>query len=201
MVQKRISVDAAWLARNGFYCKDDFVCEASSYLKTAFLGMLLALLASITPISLHADILQKAMLQGIGPELWNMAGLPGVVGVGLFFLFPCRRFVAEWAVISLMTAYSVGTLMTGVFAGWFLVEVPQALSVYGVGLSLLLGVAAIIALATCVLMNFFLWYLSWLIRRGSAFEGWMRGLKQIHRVSIGIFLMLTPAATFLLQSH
>lgn len=169
MARKQNNIDTEWFVRNGFFSREAFIAKTSECLKVALVGMFIAVAANLAPQLLHPDYLEKAMAQGIGPELWQVAGMPGLVGLGLFFLFPTRRLFASSAIVLLEVSYSVGNLMTGVFAGWLLVEAPHEVARHGVLLTLLVGVAAIIALATCALMNFFVWYLSWLVRGDVAF--------------------------------
>ncbi|WP_248796825.1 hypothetical protein [Pseudomonas sp. MWU13-2105] len=200
MTRTKINIDKAWLKRNGFFCKDAFVAEALKYLKIACAGMLLTLLAGIAPPSLHPEYLKNASFQGLGPELWNVAGTPGLIGLGLFVLFPKRRFFAGCARIALEISYSVGTLMTGVFAGWFLVEAPLMLTKHGFVWTLFFGGVAIVGLSICALMNGFVWYLSWLIRGDMAFQNWLNELKIIHRAAIGAFFVLMPTLTYIFQT-
>lgn len=68
--------------------------------------------------------------------------------------------------------------MTGIFATRFLVESPQMLATYGFGQTAFRGIIALIALTICTLMNYFVWYVSWLIRRGYGFSGLAKRAKK-----------------------
>jgi hypothetical protein len=199
MARTKSSVDKAWLVRNGFFCKKAFAEQARKQLQLALIGLLLVFAAKWAPAILHPEMLAKARDQGLGPELWNVAGTPGLIGLGLFILFPTARVFAASGIIALEISYSLGAVMVGVFAGEFLIAAPQELQMHGAGWTLFIGVIAAIALTACALMNYVVWYLSWLVRGDIRFQNWLTSLPVTHRIALGLFFVLMPALTYVFQ--
>ncbi len=116
---------------------------------------------------LHKGILPKVYLQaaigeGIGPHLWNVMGVFGLILVGLSVIYPRASLISHSAYHVLTNTYSVGCLSLGLIAGQLTTiflnseaPTPSKLFLAGIG-------GALIAL---VAFNIILWYLAHLMIR------------------------------------
>lgn len=61
--------------------------------------------------------LENAIIEGIGPNFWNMVATSGLSLVGLFFLFPKFSYFQKWAYKILAGTYTSGMISLGLLIG------------------------------------------------------------------------------------
>lgn len=141
------------------------------------------------------EFFRSAIGEGIGPNFWNLMGLLGYVGFALSILF----LEVEWLAIAtrniLMSTYSIGALSFGLLTGQ-LITADLSNSVWWV--KGLFGVTSIFVMLILFLINFFLWYLAFLLRNTSDKKStFLKKLEQMH-----LFWRFGIAGlTFILVNH
>lgn len=104
--------------------------------------------------------LNAAISEGIGPHLWNVVGIIGVVLFSLFILAPRAKWLAVAANRVLVNTYAIGALTFGLLFGqWANAFAAATLDRWqawanGVGFSLLFMLV--------ISLNFLVWYLGYL---------------------------------------
>lgn len=140
---------------------------------------------------LHKGILPKVYLQaaideGIGPHLWNVMGVFGMMLMGLSVLYPRIRLLSHSAYHVLVNTHSVGCLSLGLIAGQLTTiflnleaAAPSKLFLVNVGGDLIVLVA----------FNIILWYLAHLMIRPTQGKCLLTQLPQID-LRIRVFIAL-----------
>lgn len=140
--------------------------------------------------------LQAAIDQGIGPELWNVAGCFGFSLFGTALLWPRAQITRAAAHYVLNTAFGMGALTYGLLIGKSIVAIKAATVqawqawFWGAGIGLLFLLVAA--------FNFAIWHAALLCSPMSQREGgflfWWANRPLILRASIAACVTLLPIA-------
>lgn len=144
--------------------------------------------------------LDSAIAEGIGPHLWNVVGTLGIVLFGLFILQPRSRWIAVAANNVLINTYAIGALTFGLLFGqWsnaFASANLQRWQIWanGAGFGFLFSMVLV--------LNFSLWYLSFLSTPARLSTGFAASLSKIDfrlRSLLGVPLMAGPVLLLLME--
>lgn len=192
------SVDRAWFYRNGFWSRGEFEGAVRDSVTWGISGLLLVLLATVATDYSSGEYLTIAAGEGLGPRLWNVIGTAGLVFFGVFLMRPLAG-TAYLANLFLSGTHSLGAFMAGLILGGFLLQIPAMFVDHGwVWLSIWTVVLSV-GLATCVLMNFCVWYIGWLVKQQGPFLNWLNGIGVKYRISVGVFFALMPLVSLIIQ--
>lgn len=199
MIVRARSIDRAWLDRNGFWPQGEFAGVVRNYVSWGAAGVLLMLLATVVTDHSSGQYLRMAASEGLGPTLWNVFGTAGMMFFGVFLMLPGLGGMAYLANQLLSGTHSLGTFMTGLILGGFLVQVPAMLADYGWGWLSIWTAVLTVGLSICVLMNFFVWYMGWLVKQQGPFLNWLSGVGMRYRIPVGVFFVLMPLVSLITQ--
>lgn len=144
--------------------------------------------------------LDSAIAEGIGPHLWNVVGTLGLVLFGLFILQPNSRWIAVAANNVLINTFAIGALTFGLLFGQWSNAFATAnlqrwqIWAYGAGSGVLFSMVLV--------LNFFLWYLSFLSAPERLNIGFAANLSKIDfplRYFLGIPLVTMPVLLLLME--
>jgi len=109
-----------------------------------------------------SEFYQKAISEGIGPNLWNLLGSFGLFTFGLAVILPNHEWPSMVAEKILSNTYAMGCLTFGLLLGqWVLVLNTSSLIWWKTGL---FGVTSGLLLVIVLFYNLVVWYLSFIIR-------------------------------------
>lgn len=199
MIVRARSIDRAWLVRNGFWPQGEFSGVVQNYVSWAAAGVLLVLLATVVTNHSSGQYLRTAASEGLGSTLWNVFGTAGMMFFGVFLMLPSLGVVAYLANQLLSGTHSLGTFMTGLILGGFLVQIPAMVSGYGWGWLSIWTAVLIVGLTVCVLFNFAVWYMGWLVKQQGPFRNWLNGVGMRYRIPVGLFFILMPLVSLITQ--
>lgn len=116
--------------------------------------------------------LQTAVQEGIGPHIWNVFAVLGVILVGLLIAAPRQRWLAVAAHQVLQNTYSLGALMFGLLLGeWICLSASQHTFV------LVMAAGLMFAFAFC--LNLTVWYVAFLVSPTRLNTGFMHAVAQL----------------------
>lgn len=141
---------------------------------------------------------EKAITEGIGPNLWNAIGSFGIFSFGLalvFLPYTTPSFVAKQI---LLNTYAIGCLTFGLLVGqWCLLPFGE-LEWWQQGL---FGFTSVFLLFLVLVYNLVIWYLSFLIQNDeSQKSAFLIKFEQLHwawRVCLGSFISTLAFLAFL----
>ncbi|WGS50156.1 hypothetical protein LFL96_01210 [Paraburkholderia sp. D15] len=115
--------------------------------------------------------LQISIQEGIGPHIWNVFGVLGMVLTGFLIAVPRQKWLAIAAYQVMLNTYALGALMFGLLLGkWICVIVPQdAYSLVTVTRSMF---------AVAIFLNLLIWYVAFLVSPARLDTGFMRSVAQ-----------------------
>jgi len=144
--------------------------------------------------------LQKAIKQGIGPELWNVIGAFGFFFLGLTLLFPQFKIFSEIACHVLETTFGVGALMFGLLAGETISAFSSVSIVSWKTWFWEVSLTGLFAILFCI--NLLVWYFSYLSGKQSRRYGMLKKLKSVSfllRCPLALLLIILPIGVLLLE--
>ncbi len=106
--------------------------------------------------------LEAAILEGLGPHLWNVMGSLGIILFGFAVLFPRSKCFATGAYHILANAHAVGALAIGLLLGQLTTGLASAPADIAIWRFWLIGLGGAFMLLLVFLFNFCLWYLGYL---------------------------------------
>lgn len=109
-----------------------------------------------------SSYLEAAILEGLGPHLWNVMGSLGIIFFGFAVLFPRSKCFATGAHHILTNAHAVGALAIGLLLGQLTTELASAPANIAIWRFWLIGLGGAFVLLLVFLFNFCLWYLGYL---------------------------------------
>ncbi|HEY3536661.1 MAG TPA: hypothetical protein VGL01_04450 [Trinickia sp.] len=116
--------------------------------------------------------LQTAIQEGIGPHIWNVFAMLGVMLVGLLIAAPRQRWLAVAAYQVLQNTYSLGALMFGLLLGeWICLSASQLTFVF------IMAAGLMFAFAFC--LNLTVWYVAFLVSPARLHTGFMHSVAQL----------------------
>lgn len=116
--------------------------------------------------------LQMSIQEGIGPHIWNVFAVLGMIPVGLLIAAPRQKWLAIAAYQVLQNTYALGALMFGLLLGeWICVTAPQN--------AFLLVMVMRLMLAFSFCLNLLIWYVAFLVSPVRLDTGFMRSVAQI----------------------
>jgi hypothetical protein len=117
-----------------------------------------------------ANYLKAAIEQGIGPILWNVLACFGLMLMSISFAFPNCKWLSDAASNLLRNVYAIGCLSFGLLLGQFLILVPEIHGQIEVWRFWVLVPLSGYLLFAIFVLNFVVWYLSYLISWESKFN-------------------------------
>ena len=141
-----------------------------------------------------AEYFNKAIAEGIGPHLWNIMGVFGFSLFGMSLMFPTSKFLSLIANRVLVNTYALGSLMFGLLLGQissrFLTASLEKWSRW-------LNVGGFFVLVFILVfgINFFAWYLSFLIYNRNGKSLFLEKAKRMDlscRVCFGLVVIIVP---------
>ncbi|MDR5660166.1 hypothetical protein [Burkholderia cenocepacia] len=153
---------------------------------------------------LPASYLEAAISDGIGPHIWNVVGMLGLVLFGLAVLFPKAKFIATGAYQVLINAYGMGGLAIGLLIGKILAQLPPSLSKLELWKAWFAGTGVTLLMLELFVLNFSLWCFSSLMRPTKNDHGFLYHVENIDlrlRLFVFIFLSILPPVIFLIRGH
>ncbi|WP_157656218.1 hypothetical protein [Burkholderia ubonensis] len=153
---------------------------------------------------LPASYLEAAISDGIGPHIWNVVGMLGLVLFGLAVLFPKIKFIATGAYQVLINTYGMGGLAIGLLIGKIGAQLPSSLSKLELWRAWLAGTGIALLMFELFVLNFSLWCFASLMRPTKEDDGFLRHVASIDlrlRLFAFILLSILPPAVFLVRGH
>lgn len=121
--------------------------------------------------------LQTAIQEGIGPHIWNVFAVLGMILVGLLIALPRQRWLAIAAYQVLQNTYALGALMLGLLLGqWICFTALQDASTLHTYVRVTVS-GLMFAMAFC--LNFLIWYTSFLISPARLNTGFMHATVRL----------------------
>nr|WP_244111103.1 hypothetical protein [Burkholderia gladioli] len=116
--------------------------------------------------------LQTAIQEGMGPHIWNVFAMLGLILTGLLIAAPRQRWLATAAHQVLQNTYALGALMFGLLLGeWICVATPQHAFVLIIAMRLMLALAFSLNLAV--------WYVAFLVSPARLNTGFMHTIARL----------------------
>lgn len=153
---------------------------------------------------LPASYLEAAISDGIGPHIWNVVGMLGLVLFGLAVLFPKIKFIATGAYQVLINTYGMGGLAIGLLIGKIGAQLPSSLSKIELWKAWLAGTGIALLMLELFVLNFSLWCLASLMRSPKEDDGFLRRVASIDlrlRLFAFILLSILPPVVFVTRGH
>ncbi|CAJ9280058.1 Uncharacterised protein [Burkholderia pseudomallei] len=153
---------------------------------------------------LPASYLEAAISDGIGPHIWNVVGMLGLVLFGLALLFPKIKFIATGAYQVLINTYGMGGLAIGLLIGKIGAQLPSSLSKIELWKAWLAGTGIALLMLELFVLNFSLWCFASLMRSTKEDDGFLRHVASIDlrlRLFAFILLSILPPVVFLVRGH
>ncbi|PQV44558.1 hypothetical protein [Paraburkholderia sp. BL21I4N1] len=153
---------------------------------------------------LPASYLEAAISDGIGPHIWNVVGMLGLVLFGLAVLFPKIKFIATGAYQVLINTYGMGGLAIGLLIGKIGAQLPSSLSKLELWTAWLTGTGIALLMLELFVLNFSLWCFASLMRSTNEDDGFLRHVGSIDlrlRLLAFILLSILPPVVFLVRGH
>ncbi|WP_155648950.1 hypothetical protein [Burkholderia stagnalis] len=153
---------------------------------------------------LPASYLEAAISDGIGPHIWNVVGMLGLVLFGLAVLFPKIKFIATGAYQVLINTYGMGGLAIGLLIGKIGAQLPSSLSKLELWKTWLAGTGIALLMFELFVLNFSLWCFASLMRPTKEDDGFLRHVASIDlrlRLFAFILLSILPPVVFLVRGH
>ncbi|VBB12296.1 hypothetical protein [Burkholderia stabilis] len=153
---------------------------------------------------LPSGYLEAAISDGIGPHIWNVVGMLGLVLFGLAVLFPTIKFIATGAYQVLINTYGMGGLAIGLLIGKIGAQLPSSLSKFELWKIWLAGTGIALLMLELFVLNFSLWCLASLMRSTKEDDGFLRRVASIDlrlRLFAFILLSILPPVVFLIRGH
>ncbi|WP_157636707.1 hypothetical protein [Burkholderia ubonensis] len=153
---------------------------------------------------LPASYLEAAISDGIGPHIWNVVGMLGLVLFGLAVLFPKIKFIATGAYQVLINTYGMGGLAIGLLIGKIGAQLPSSLSKLELWKAWLAGTGIALLMLELFVLNFSLWCFASLVRSTKKDDGFLRRVASIDlrlRLFAFILLSILPPVVFLARGH
>jgi hypothetical protein len=137
------------------------------------------------------NYLQMSIQEGIGPHIWNVFAVLGMIPVGLLIAAPRQKWFAIAAYQVLQNTYALGALMFGLLLGeWICITAPQNTFFVVMAMTLLL------VFAFC--LNLLIWYVAFLVSPARLDTGFMRSVAQLKvqfRLPLGSTIVLIALAS------
>ncbi len=143
-----------------------------------------------------ANYLQTAIEQGVGPILWNTLACFGLILMSFSFAFPRNQLLSDAASTLLKNVYAIGCLSFGLLLGQFLTLIPEIHGQIEVWRVWILVPLSGYLLFVIFVLNFVVWYLSYLVGWGSRYNLKLRQLNWVVRSFVSfsfagiVFLLL-----------
>ncbi|WP_186165056.1 hypothetical protein [Burkholderia gladioli] len=153
---------------------------------------------------LPASYLEAAISDGIGPHIWNVVGMLGLVLFGLAVLFPKIKFIATGAYQVLINTYGMGGLAIGLLIGKIGAQLPSSLSKIELWKAWLAGTGIALLMFELFVLNFSLWCFASLVRSTKEDDGFLRHVASIDlrlRLFAFILLSILPPVVFVVRGH
>ena len=116
--------------------------------------------------------LQTAIQEGMGPHIWNVFAMLGLILSGLLIAAPRQRWLAIAAHQVLQNTYALGALMFGLLLGkWICLDLPQHAS--------LLIIVARLEFAYAFCLNLAIWYGAFLVTPERLNTGFMHTVARL----------------------
>lgn len=135
--------------------------------------------------------LQMSIQEGIGPHIWNVFAVLGMIPVGLLIAAPRQKWLAIAAYQVLQNTYALGALMFGLLLGeWICVTAPQN------AFLLVMVMRLMLAFAFC--LNLLIWYAAFLVSPARLDTGFMRSVAQLKpqfRLPLSLIIVLIAFAS------
>ena len=161
----------------------------SSPLKTCLLlnifGCVLIICIEWLSTFRSVEYYREAVSQLISPHLWNMMGSAAVILLGLSVIFCGCYWLVNMASHVFHNAFKAGALMLGLLVGQFLVLLPFFYMNMPLWKFLLLVGLIFSFFYALFLLNFALWYGSFLLSAKSKVLGKLKNIAPIVRVGVG----------------
>ncbi|KWB78521.1 hypothetical protein WL40_32795 [Burkholderia ubonensis] len=125
-------------------------------------------------LSRHRPVtyLQTAIREGIGPHVWNVFAMLGMILTGLLIAAPRQRWLAIAAHQVLQNTYALGALMFGLLLGeWICVATPQR--------AFVLIIAMRLMIAAAFGLNLAVWYVAFLVSPERLNTGFMHTVARL----------------------
>ncbi len=146
---------------------------------------------------------QKAITEGLGPNLWNAIGSFGFLAFGVAVVFSHFSAPRNIAYTVLSNTYGIGCLTFGLLLGqWFTLLPNTQLVWWKVGL---FGITSAFLLIIFFFYNLAIWYLSFLLKSNkdnqkSIFLDKLEKMHWLWRIGIGVSLVAIIIVIFLSES-
>lgn len=116
--------------------------------------------------------LQTTIQEGIGPHIWNVFAVLGLMLVGMLIAAPRQKWLAVAAHQVLQNTYSLGALMFGLLLGeWICLPTSQCTFVF------IMAMGLMFAFAFC--LNLTVWYVAFLVSPARLNTGFMHSVAQL----------------------
>jgi|GEM_PF-2984600 len=193
-------VNQAWFEERGLYSKCEF--EDGLWLYTFFtlVGAGLIFAARLVPQGRYQSYFEAAANQGLGPTLWDAIGLPGILLLGLTIVCPALVNVGRASKALLEGAFGIGTAMTGIILGGFVIQAPDIYLNKGIGSLLFWGTVGIVGLSCIAMLNLGTWCLAKLPHANPRFSIWLGTLPAVQRILLGLSLIFVGIMSFVTQA-
>lgn len=123
---------------------------------------------------------QKAITEGIGPNLWNVMGSFGCIAFGVSLFFPsCKKLTLIGRHI-LSNTYSMGCLTFGLLFGQWCYIPLDNLVWWQQGL---FGIVSVLLLGVVVALNYLIWYLYFLLQENEFEPNFLSKVSNMRRIA------------------
>ncbi|VVE58622.1 hypothetical protein PAN31117_05066 [Pandoraea anapnoica] len=125
-------------------------------------------------LSSHLSVkyLQMSVQEGIGPHIWNVFAVLGIIFAALLIAAPRQKWLAIAAYQVLQNTYALGALMFGLLLGqWICVTAPEN------DIFLITATSLVFVFAFC--LNFSIWYVAFLVSPARLDAGFRHSIAQM----------------------
>jgi hypothetical protein len=146
--------------------------------------------------------LMAAISEGISPHLWNVMGTLALVLTGLSFLFPRSKLVAKSACQILISTHAVGGLLFGLLSGQLATAFMRMSARGAIWKICLAGAGSAFWAILALLLNFFIWYLGYLMTSREKNDGFLHRVERVSlwpRMAVFVLLSGSPVAFLFME--
>ncbi len=137
--------------------------------------------------------------QGIGPMLWNIFGIFGLMFFSLSLVFPNTQFFSRASHQILLNTFAMGSLAIGLLLGSFFVSLPTAhLFLEGWRLYFF-GPVWMALLIIVALINFAVWYISQVTRPNNNYQKRISEINVMTRTAVALLFFWLPVVLLWLE--
>ena len=180
-----------------FWSTQSFIEAKITFLCWAIPAVLFVMLVEYQII--EGGTYTKAITEGIGPNLWNIIGIPGLFLFGLSLVFISSERIVSSARRVLSNVYGIGCLSWSLlFAQWLFLDTSE-FTWWQEGLW---NITSAFLMLVVLFFNLVVWYLSWLleVRNESSFLKKLASVHTFVRVGIALFIFLVIYISLCLSS-